>query len=587
MKKGFLICVILVSAFSVNAQQKSRDTLVATEIVNVITKYNPKIANVQKIKEVPKIKLLEKSNKKKLTYTIFSAPVASTFIPKTGVSKGINVGVKERIYNNYFAGGYGNYASPYAELFIHKTNRFSNKFGLHATYNASEENIKNSVLNSNFLNFNMTTFFKQEERSFDWKVSIDAAQNNYNWYGLPQDKNFTENTISAIHEAQNYQHLKLVGGFKFHDSYIDFGKVAVSYFTDKFKSSEVLVNFDANLAFPLDFLSSSLNDISVATGVAFLNGSFQNNYANTSKIDYNIITAKLIPEYTLNYLGISLKASLRTFLSLDIENEATNFFMFPDVFLQTRILQKYMNGYAGFTGNLETNTYQEFTEENPYVSPTLFITQTAETSNFFIGFKGNINKNINYNLKASIKKEEDKPLFLRNNSKSNGTTSTENSQPLKGYEYGNSFSIYYDDVKTTSIFAEIEYLFDKNLTFTTHIKYDNYTTTNALENWNLPSLQTSILANYTSEKWYANTTIYYVSERKDAVYTATFPSRLNGTETLNSFVDVNLNGGYHFNDKFSAFLRLNNVLNTAYQRFANFNTQGFQALAGITYKFDF
>jgi outer membrane receptor protein involved in Fe transport len=50
---------------------------------------------------------------------------------------------------------------------------------------------------------------------------------------------------------------------------------------------------------------------------------------------------------------------------------------------------------------------------------------------------------------------------------------------------------------------------------------------------------------------------------------------------------VNLNGGYHFNDKFSAFLRLNNVLNTAYQRFANFNTQGFQALAGITYKFDF
>ena len=64
MKKGFLIYVILVGTFSVNAQQKSRDTLVATEIVNVITKYNPKIANAQKIKEVPKIKLLEKSNKK-------------------------------------------------------------------------------------------------------------------------------------------------------------------------------------------------------------------------------------------------------------------------------------------------------------------------------------------------------------------------------------------------------------------------------------------------------------------------------------------------------------------------------------------
>ena len=587
MKKGFLIYVVLMATFSVNAQQKIRDTIVATEIVNVITKYNPKIADAQKIKEVPKIKLLEKSNKKKLAYTIFSAPVASTFIPKTGVAKGINVGVKERIYHNYFAGGYGNYASPYAELFIHKANRFNNEFGIHATYNASEENIKNSVLNSNFLNFNINTFFKQKERYFDWKASIDVAQNNYNWYGLPQNKTFTENTINAINEAQNYRQIKLVGDFKFHDSYIDFGKVAVSYFTDKFKSSEVLVNFDANLVFPLDFFNSSLNDISIATGVEFLKGSFQNNYANASKINYNLITAKLIPEYTLEYLGVSLKASVRTFISLDLEHKATNFFMFPDVFLQTSILQKYINGYAGFTGNLETNTYQKFTEENPYVSPTLFITQTAETSNFFIGFKGNISANINYNLKASIKKEEDKPLFLRNNSKSNGTTATENGQALKGYEYGNSFSIYYDDVKSTSIFAEIEYLFDKNLTLTAHITYDNYTATTALENWNLPSLQTSILANYTSEKWYANATVYYVSERKDALYAATFPSSLNGAETLNSFVDVNLNGGYHFNDKFSAFLRLNNMLNTEYQRFANFNTQGFQALAGITYKFDF
>ena len=395
MKKGFLIYVVLMATFSVNAQQKTRDTIVATEIVNVITKYNPKIADAQKIKEVPKIKLLEKSNKKKLAYTIFSAPVASTFIPKTGVAKGINIGVKERIYNNYFAGGYGNYASPYAELFIHKANRFNNEFGIHATYNASEENIKNSVLNSNFLNFNINTFFKQEERYFDWKVSIDVAQNNYNWYGLPQNKIFTENTIHAINEAQNYRQIKLVGDFKFHDSYIDFGKVAVSYFTDKFKSSEVLVNFDANLEFPLNFLSSSLNDLSLATGVEFLKGSFQNDYADASKINYNLITAKLIPEYTLEYLGVSLKASVRTYISLDIENKVTNFFMFPDLFIQTSILQKYISGYAGFTGNLETNTYQKFTEENPYVSPTLFITQTAETSNFFIGFKGNINKNIN------------------------------------------------------------------------------------------------------------------------------------------------------------------------------------------------
>jgi hypothetical protein len=587
MKKGFLIYGILMGVFSMSAQEKKKDTIVATEIVNVVTKYNPKIADAEKINNNPKITLLKKSNKKKLKYSIFSAPVASTFIPKSGAVKGINVGVKERIYNNYLAAGYGNYDSPYAELFIYKNTRFNNEFGIHAKYNASEANIKNSVLNSNFLNFNMATFFKQEERFFDWKVSIDAAQNNYNWYGLQQDKAFTENTINAIDEAQNYRHLKLAGDFKFYDSYVESGKVVVSYFTDEFKSAEVLLNLDAELVFPLDFLSNNLNEIAIHTGIEFLKGSFENNYANSNKINYNLITAKLIPEYTLEYLGVSMKARLKTFISLDTENDVTNFFLFPELLLQTNILKKHINGYVGFTGDLETNTYQKFAEENPYVSPTIDITQTAESSNFFAGFKGNITRNLNYNIKATVKNEENKPLFLRNNSKSNGTTTTANGQPLKGYEFGNSFRIFYDDVKSTSIFAEVEYLFDKNLTFRTHIKYDNYTTTTALESWNLPNLQVDISAKYSSYKWYATSNIYYVGERTDALYTATFPSSIQGAQTLNSFVDVNLNGGYHFNDKFSAFLSVNNVLNTTYQRFANFNTQGFQALAGLTYKFDF
>ena len=97
----------------------------------------------------------------------------------------------------------------------------------------------------------------------------------------------------------------------------------------------------------------------------------------------------------------------------------------------------------------------------------------------------------------------------------------------------------------------------------------------------------TISAKYTTNKWFATTNIFYVGERKDVLYSSVSPSSLGGVQTLNSFVDVNLNGGYHFNDKFSAFLKVNNVLNTDYQRFANFNVQGFQVLGGITYKFDF
>jgi len=588
MKKGFLTYMLLFVFLSAFAQGQKKDTIVNTEVVNVVTKYNPEIADAKKIKSNPTIKLLKKNNKKKLKYTIFSAPVASTFTPKTGVLKSINFDVKERIYNNYFAGGYGNYKSPYAELFIYHRTRFDNEFGLHATYVASAENVRNSLLNSDFSNFNATSFFKQEASSFDWKVTLNTELNKYNWYGLPSNKMFNQLVINSIDEVQNYNYLKLAGKFKFHDSYIKYGNIAVSYFTDNYNSAEVLVDFDSQLYYPLDFLSKNLNEIAIKAGIEFLKGNFKNNYNDTTrKINYNQITFRVNPTYKLEYLGLNLNAGLKTYVSLDPENSSNNIFIFPNIFIQTPILKKYINTYAGFTGNLHTNTYKSFTEENPYVSPTLFITQTAETSNFYAGLKGNITRDITYNLKVSFIKEEDKPLFLRNSSKSDGTTSIIHGENLKGYEYGNSFRVFYDDVKTTTIFSEIEYLFNKNLTFSTQVEFNNYTTTTAVENWNLPSLQSTFLAKYKTNYWYATANIFYVSERKDVLYNAINSTSLEGIETINSFVDINLNGGYHFNDKFSIFLNINNVLNTKYQRFANFDTQGFQILGGITYKFDF
>lgn len=587
MKKGVLLIFLMITFFSSKAQEKKKDTIVKTEVVNIVTKYNPEIADVKKIKKNPTIKLLNKTKKKKLEYTIFSAPVASTFIPKTGVVKGINVGVKERVYNNYLAAGYGNYLSPYAEMYLYHNTRFNNEFGWSTKYNSSQQNINNTLLNSTFSNFTTNAFFKQEARYFNWKINADVQLNSYNWYGLPNDKSFAENVLNSIDEAQTYRYFKIGSHFKFNDSYIDFSSLDVSFFTDNFSSGEILANFSTKLDFPINLFKNSLNAISINTNLEYLKGFFNEGYGNNTAINYNQITANIEPNYNLKYLSFSLKAGLKAILSLDPENNINNTFIFPDILAETTIIKKYLLMYGGLSGNLHTNTYREFTEENPFVSPTLFITQTAETSNFFAGIKGNITRDISYHIKASSKTEEDKPLFIRNNSKSDGTNTISNGQTIKGYEFGNSFTIFYDDVKTTSLYTEIEYFLNKNFIFSTQIEYNNYTTTNALDSFNLPNLQGSFLAKYKEDKWYATATIFYVDERRDLVYNSTFPSSLNRLETLNSFVDVNLNGGYHFNDKFSAFLKLNNVLNTNYQRFANFNVQGFQVLGGITYKFDF
>lgn len=593
MKKGFLIFLVFTGIFNAFAQKKStKKTLpikidtVKTEVVEVVTKYNPKIADASKIKKNPTIKLLDNSRKKKLTYSIFSAPVASNFTPKSGAVKSIDVGVKERVYNNYVAAGFGNYTSPYLEAYINSSTRFESEFGMHTKYVASFDNIKDTNLDSDFSNFLTSIFYKKEERYFDWKVSLNSERNQYNWYGLP-NYDFTQNTLNSIDENQTYNYFNVTGEIDFLDGYIEKSNVSISYFSDAFNSKEFLVNLDTDINLPIDFIYNRLNNLSVKTGLELLKGQFSTDYANPNELNYSIFTATINPEYKTVIRGFSLKLGTKIVSSFDTENSVNNFLMYPDVLIKKAILKEYLNIYGGITGDLNTNTYKGFTDENPYISPTLFMTQTSEKYTIFVGLNGLINNDISFNISASIKDEEDKPFFIRNNSKSDGTNNTSNSIALKGYEYGSSFNVVYDDVKTTSIFAELEYDFTNKITFSTNIQFDDFKLTNQTEAWNSPTLQTTFTGKYKSSKWYTTSSIFYVNERKDLLYNTSFPSSTNGFQTLSSFVDINVNGGYHFNDNFSAFLKLNNVLNNNYQRFANFNVQGFQALAGISYKFDF
>lgn len=589
MNKGSLLLLLFFSFLGLKAQEKKKEMetdTVKTEVVNVITAYNPKIADANKIQRTPEIKLSEKSKKKQLKYTISSIPVASTFIPKTGVVKGIDVGVKERVYDNYIAGGFGNYNTPFVEAALHYDTRFKNEMGFYAKYISSNENVENTALASTFSNFKTALFFKQQERYFDWKVSLNSAQNKYNWYGIPENLK-ASTAIETINSEQENNYFQLIGAFDFENSILENSTASISSFSDAYQSKEIVMNLETIFNFSLDFINYGLNPLSIDTSIEVLKGFFKSNSTDNSEIDYSIITTKILPTYNFMLYDFSIKTGLKLFASVDTENSATNILVYPDVQISKAIIKDAFILYTGISGDLKTNTYKSITEENPYVSPTLFITQTSEKMNVFLGTSGKINNNFSFNFKASYKDEEDKAFFIRNNSKSNGINLITNNIPLENYEFGNSFRVSYDDVTTTSLLGEFEYDVSNKIATGATIQYDDYQVKNLEEAWNLPALQIAVFGKYKSEKWYATTNIFYVSERKTVAYNAPFPSSTISTDRLDSFVDFNLNGGYHFNDAFSVFLKLNNVLNTNYQRFTNFDVQGVQVLGGITYKFDF
>ena len=584
MKKYSFVLILIMSLGQVFSQKKPKKKDSIVEVINVITSYTPTISDAFKIKKTPKIILSNTTSKKKLSYSIFSAPVASTFVPKSGVVKGIDVGKKERLFDNYLALGFGNYTTPFIEFFLHQNRKFETDYGIYLKYTSSENGVKNTFLNNEFSTLNLGGFYLKEERGFTWKIGGNMYQKQYNWYGLP-NISFDNNTINSIAAKQTYGFYEVESEVVFEDSYFDNIKGALSLFDDKFGSKEVGFLLKPSLKIPLGFISKSLSELELETNINYLQGEFEQNYLNNSNIKYSFFNLGIHPVYRVNWNKLSIKLGSKIYLTSDIKNSLTDILAYPDLEITYPVISNLINFYAGASGDLHMNSFQNFSEQNPFVSPTLFLTQTNEQYNLFGGINGIISSNISFNVKASYKSDEDHALFVRNNSKSNGVFNASTS--LLGYEYGNSFNVFYDDISTLSIFGEIEIDASKRFSIGATIQINSYSTTFQQEAWNLPKIEGAIYGKYKNNNWYANANIFFVGSRMDVQYNGTFPSTIASIESLDAFTDMNLNGGYHFSDFFSAFVKLNNILGTDYDRYANYNVLGFQALAGITYKFDF
>jgi outer membrane receptor protein involved in Fe transport len=221
------------------------------------------------------------------------------------------------------------------------------------------------------------------------------------------------------------------------------------------------------------------------------------------------------------------------------------------------------------------------------VSPTLAIAPTNQEYEGYVGLKGKLANNISFNVKGSFNNEENKALY-----QSNGYDFDNANQ--KGYTFGNSFNVVYDDVKTFSLYGELKADFSKNVSFGVNGLFNGYSTNEEEEAWNLPAVKiTSALDVAITEKWSAGASLFYVGERKDQFkisYLLDLPENQPYPKqdvTLAGYVDLNANVEYKFSDRWNFFLKGNNLTNKNYERWTNYPVQGIQVLAGATYKFDF
>lgn len=554
--------------------QKKKKERITTEEINVVKPFSPTVSEAFKINIEPEIDSVDIGGKKDISYSINSIPVASTFTPAKGKAKTLKRIPKERFYNNYISAGYGNYSTPIVEIFAHSNSSNYNDFGGFLNYHSSGGGIDGLVLNDDFTDFDIDLYYKQSERMFDWKVKGGFDYLSTNWYGLSDEINYSELTISSIEESQSYTNISLSGEIEFFDSLIHTGDVSLNRFSDKSNSGENHLDINAIIDFPIgrELMYSEIS-------FELLNGKFENDFFQTDKIDYTYFNIGFSPNFEVLRENLTVNLGARLYYSITNNFDGSKFYFYPNITASYNISEEALIAYAGVIGDLQQNSYENFVYENPFVSPTLYIQRTNQQYNAYAGIKGLLNSKIRFNLKAAYINEKDKPLYKLNPSLTDGTN-----EVTEGYQAANSFQVVYDDVNTIYFNAEIIFDLWEEFKFGGNLDFNSYSLENEEHAWNLPLLKATLLAKYTRKKWSAGADLFFSSDRKDDL--SIIPDT-NIRVTNAAYFDMNLNGIYNIDDKFSVFVNVNNILSDNYQVYTNFKVQGLQVFGGVKYKFDF
>ncbi len=577
---AFLI-IVLVFQFTF-AQVK--DENIGSEVVNIVKAYTPTISDAFKVKETPVIEDEDNTQKEIIKYNIFSFPVASTFTPAKGRAAAVDKTEKEKIYRNYATLGFGNYPTVNAELFITENFDRNSYVGGMLRHLSSQGGIDAVVLDDKYYNTSLDVTYGSREKDMSWNVDLGIKNQIYNWYGLPTSNVFFDETaIRAIDPKQSYNTIALGGKISMEKSFFNEASMQFKRFSDAYGSGENRFFIKPNLDFDVMDQKIKANFV-----LDYVGGTFEKNYQTIDEIKYSNIIFGTKPSILYQQDDLSINLGVGIFYSTGKLNGESDskIFLYPNVKASYRIVGDILVGYAGAEGGLNQNSYADFVDQNPFVSPTLFVGPTDNKYDIYAGLKGKLANSVAFNVRGSFQNEDYKPLFVSNQYVVGNVNA-------EAYTNGNSFSVVYDNVKTASIFGELKADFSKSVTFGLNATYNNYGTDTQQEAWNLPQFNVGTTLDFDiTEKWYAGANIFFLGERKDiitfqddlTINPVTFSQKV---VTLDSYFDLNAHIGYKYNERLTAFLRGNNLANQQYNRWTNFPVQGIQVLLGANYKFDF
>lgn len=287
--------------------------------------------------------------------------------------------------------------------------------------------------------------------------------------------------------------------------------------------------------------------------------------ADMSTARFPMIPNELVLKNNLYYVNPSIQVNTPNLkLNLGVQPSWDNkqFAALPNLTVQAKMTEINLVLEAGWVGYFQKNTFRSLAGFNPWIGSLTGLQNTRITEQY-AGIRGAGGDHFTYQVKASLLRFRNQPLFLNN------TTD------------GKSFDVVYEpDMKAVRLHGEMSYTVQENISFTAGASFTDYSSLTVNKKaWGLLPLEAN-----GSVKW----KLLKDLQLKADLYL--WDGNAYRTKTMEekkaaAVADINLGAEFTVMPRLNLWLQMNNVLNNTYQRWNQYSVMGFTVLGGVVYSF--
>jgi len=536
--KAIIISIIILIHIQVAAQVDS--TKIQLNQVEVIKTFEANLEDAKKV-QIKSVLPVQKEFNPQYTYDISIVPIELKYPDPQIKPLAMTPDGPFKVNKGFIYAGYGLRKNPEVMAGYHLTKKDSYEAGILLNFESLDNSSKNPYQKYRNAGIDLYGSYMIKENMKLYGAVNGGSKKRYFYH--------TDLNIDSLYSEEN--------------SVRTLNNYNLSAGVTNAEPTRFNINYDLNLELRNLMISNDdtrENGITVSAKVEklfkkstilALNGTYEYTAFN-GKNEASLSSATFKPLLKTRIKNLIIHAGANLLYSSDGQSS-----VFPEILLSYGVAGPNLQVFAGVQQDYYSNTFQNVTERNPYLSTNPDSLFNSVSQEFYGGIKGQFSF-LTYQVKAGYK-DVRQQMFLLNNS--------------TDLRY---FDMLYDDIGIVFVTGNLDFAIKENITFGGWLTQNIFNLEKLSHAWHMPNLEANAYANVTllDDKLTARCDLYFGNN-------VSFINKENVITQSNVLFDLNLTAAYNITEKIGIFVKGINLLDNKFERWYGYPSVGINGMAGI------